>query len=1149
MSATDRQNRLLVAEDWKRIYQSYKNADFQSYDFDNLRRIMITYIRENYPEDFNDYIESSEYLALIDLIAFLGQSISFRTDLNARENFLELADRRESVLRLAKLLSYNPKRNVAATGLLKFVSVQTSQNVYDANGRNIAGHTILWNDTSNQNWFDQFIRVINASLSLSSQFGNPAGSATIYGIPTEQYRFQTKSTDVPVYSFSRTIEGKSMNFEVVSTGIRNAADIYEEPPLKGNKLAFLYRNDGKGYGSNNTGFFVQFKQGSLGSGSFTLTQPSTNESVDIDTPNINNNDVWLYQLDHDGNESTLWTEIPALEGNNVIYNSLSKAIKKIFAVSTRTNDRVSLLFSDGTFGDLPTGAFRTYYRSSNGLNYTINTKDMRNVILTLPYISNTNQLETITINMNLVTSVANSVESETNDSIKVNAPATYYTQNRMITGEDYNISPLSATQDVLKIKSINRSSSGISRYFDLVDPTGKYSKTNLFSDDGAIYIENYTDSFRFSYMTKTEIEYVINNKVLGALKSIELRDFYYNNFKKYLTTTDISWVTSTFDTNSYTGLLYYNSAPVAVGSGAQSGSLLRFITPGALLKFKYWDSVYNGYRYKWTTVSYVSGNGTTVENGIGPMYITDDVPAGAVLIQIIPALSTSLSTNLVSSLVDLIYENKPFGLRYDIETTSWKIIYDVDLNKSGDFSLLETGNTSRRHKDSSWLLLFTTDTEYYTVKQRLLRYVFESENQVRFYFNKGSKIYDSRSNIVVKDQIKILGINIQNQGEEPNDRIWEISNQFYGADGYVDNKKIQLSFSDTDDDGIVDNPSIFDEYVTNNEYIVQKGYDTDIGYEYKLSTDVYRYTKLGGVLVGGITEDGFAVVHDVIIVDNDTVDLTEYFIGTDDTHAVELYFYIVSSKVVKKLVWDTSTTKKLILSTERKVYNGKEKVKFQYIHNATNDARIDPGLTNIMDVYVLTKQYDTAYRQWVAGAILDKPLPPSSDSLYALMSTKLNKIKSISDEIVYHPVKFKILFGQKSNPDVRATFKVVKNSEIVISDNDVKSQVLTAINTFFNLENWDFGDKFHFSELQTYVMNQVSPYVVNFIIVPTMTELTFGSLYEINAEKDEIFINGATIDDIEIINSITASKIKSAGQIALETTGVTNITITSSRNN
>ena len=101
MSSTDRQNRLLLAEDWSKVYQSFRNAEFKSYDFDSLRRVMITYLRNNYPEDFNDYIETSEFLALIDIIAFLGQNISYRVDLNSRENFLELAERRESVLRLS----------------------------------------------------------------------------------------------------------------------------------------------------------------------------------------------------------------------------------------------------------------------------------------------------------------------------------------------------------------------------------------------------------------------------------------------------------------------------------------------------------------------------------------------------------------------------------------------------------------------------------------------------------------------------------------------------------------------------------------------------------------------------------------------------------------------------------------------------------------------------------------------------------------------------------------------------------------------------------------------------------------------------------------------------------------------------------------
>ena len=49
-------------------------------------------------------------------------------DQNARENYSELAERRESVLRLARLLSYNPKRNIEnINGIMKMASVTTSE--------------------------------------------------------------------------------------------------------------------------------------------------------------------------------------------------------------------------------------------------------------------------------------------------------------------------------------------------------------------------------------------------------------------------------------------------------------------------------------------------------------------------------------------------------------------------------------------------------------------------------------------------------------------------------------------------------------------------------------------------------------------------------------------------------------------------------------------------------------------------------------------------------------------------------------------------------------------------------------------------------------------------------------------------------------
>jgi hypothetical protein len=1145
MSATDRQNRLLVAEDWKRIYQTFRNADFQSYDFENLRRVMISYIRENYPEDFNDYIESSEYLALIDLIAFLGQSIAFRVDLNARENFLELAERRESVLRLARLLSYKPKRNIAASGLLKFHTVSTSQSVFDSNGRNLANQVVTWNDPANPNWYDQFVKVLNAALPQTRQFGNPDDKADIYGIPTEQYRFQAANTDVPVYNFTKTVDGRSMGFEIVSTVFAGRDEIYEESPTIGNHLAFLYRDDGKGNGSNNTGFFLRFTQGSLNQGTFTISQPATDETVDLDAVNINNSDVWVYRLDKNGLESEYWAPVPSFEGNNVIYNSLNKSIRNIYGVVTRASDRISLVFSDGVFGNLPQGTFRTYYRVSNGLSYTINPRDIKNISFSLPYVSNVGQIETLTISLNLQSSVANSSEAESSASIKARAPATYYTQNRMITGEDYNISPLSVNQNIMKIKSSNRSSSGISRYFDLVDPTGKYSKTNLFADDGIIYKEKYSDSFKFSYSTKTDIEAVIYNELQDVLKLKSLKDYYYSEYdKKSIESLSLKWKQVTVDTNQVTGYIY-DSTLQTQKVGSYTSTLLRFFSAGALVKFvppagSYFDTAnsnkitsgsattLNAAEHLWCKVVNIAGDGTNNSTGVlidgsGTIILNDIIPDTANIIEIIPTWRTAIEPATVAAMVDLIFANKTFGLRYDIETRTWKIILKSNLDTADQFSLAKTGDSSNNNLDASWLILFTTDTEYYTVKYRLLRHVFESQQQLRFYFDASKKIYDTKNNSVVKDQIKLLSINTDPASESETtsytyDRIWEISNDYKGLDGYVDSKKIEITFADSDDDGVVDDPTLFEQINPDSDYIIQERYVIEQAQE------DYRYVKNTGQVVIATNEDAITIGN--------------YADGQN--------FYFTDIDTVKKLnIADSSFE----ASLDYKVFVGRDSLKFQYTHNADYETRIDPGLTNLIDIFVLTKQYDIRFRQWLSGSIPTQPLPPSADELYNLLSPDLNKIKSISDEIIYHSATYKVLFGPTASMDVQATFKVVKNPSVVISDNDIKTRVLVAINEFFALENWDFGDSFYFSELSTYVMNRLAPNLVNFIIVPKLDSLAFGSLFEIKSEKDQIFINGARIDDIEIISAITASKIKSTGNITSTTSTVSQQSITSTGSN
>ena len=187
-------------------------------------------------------------------------------------------------------------------------------------------------------------------------------------------------------------------------------------------------------------------------------------------------------------------------------------------------------------------------------------------------------------------------------------------------------------------------------------------------------------------------------------------------------------------------------------------------------------------------------------------------------------------------------------------------------------------------------------------------------------------------------------------------------------------------------------------------------------------------------------------------------------------------------------------------------------------------------------MYVLTRTYDIDFRQWLAGNTASQPLLPSSDSLYNNFNAALATMKSISDTLIYHPVKYKVLFGESANADLQATFKIVKNSDEVTNDADIKSRVISAINEFFALENWDFGDTFYFTELSAFITLQLAPDISNFIIVPKAGNQSFGSLFEISSESDEIFISGAKVSDIEIIDAVTAAQIKATGTVTTSST-------------
>jgi hypothetical protein len=177
-------------------------------------------------------------------------------------------------------------------------------------------------------------------------------------------------------------------------------------------------------------------------------------------------------------------------------------------------------------------------------------------------------------------------------------------------------------------------------------------------------------------------------------------------------------------------------------------------------------------------------------------------------------------------------------------------------------------------------------------------------------------------------------------------------------------------------------------------------------------------------------------------------------------------------------------------------------------------------------VYILTSSYSTSYINWLrdlSGTIKEPELPTSS-SLQTAYAT-LDNFKAVSDTIIYNPARFKPLFGQKANKNLQARFQVVKNSIAGVTDNEIKTQVISAINNYFDPSNWDFGDKFYFSELAAYLHATLAPNISSVLIVPASADLVFGNYFQINSEPWEIITSAATVNDIDIITAVTAAQL------------------------
>jgi hypothetical protein len=394
--------------------------------------------------------------------------------------------------------------------------------------------------------------------------------------------------------------------------------------------------------------------------------------------------------------------------------------------------------------------------------------------------------------------------------------------------------------------------------------------------------------------------------------------------------------------------------------------------------------------------------------------------------------------------------------------------------------------------------------------------LFGSELAVRFFFYGTEKIYDSRTATVIKDFVNVLKVNSQPDSNLPqtNDIVLNIIDQPIQPDGYVDDYQVLVGSRDTLTGGIPDDPDFFTE-------IVNPSANANTKLVFFQLTEDFDELERYLLVQKGLVNSQYRTLAEIQAEQYEYLPgQVFYAYGEGSTITTGNFYYLDIDLTGNRSIQTTSGFACAI---------GRQDLKFQYRHNAPLTSRIDPGSTNIIDLYIVTLQYYTAYTAWVQDTTntIPRPTPPTIDQL-STDYPALQNYKMISDNLILNSVEFQPLFGAKAVEALRATIKVIPAAITNASNSEIKNAVLSCLNTYFSIDKWNFGDTFYFSELAAYIHSQIGTIVGSVVLVPLNPNKSFGDLYEIRSEPNQIFVNGATVNDIEVITALTSANLQTA---------------------
>ena len=1094
------------AEAYERAHEIFAQVNFNSFDYASIKESLLDYVKLYYPEDFNDYIESSEFIALLEIFAYVAELFAYRIDINAHENFITTATRKDSILRLAKLISYKASRNVPARGLVKISSVQTTERVIDSQGRNLAGRQVIWNDLNNVDWKEQFLLVMNRVLEQDFGTVAPNERVQVDDVLFELYSWNNNplnSDGRTLFSYSASVAGVDFNMELVPSALDSNGPS-EKRPERNTSFSLLYASDGLGDASDTTGFMLFTKQGQLRLKQENFDGITPNQTVDLTQANINETDIFINNVNADTREvlivdpvgNTLphlasedlrfgeWIGVDLANAQNIMFNTNANRHK--YEVETLDDDQARIIFGDGEFSDVPSGAFDIWYRASANSDSSIPRSTVIDQSASFSYVDQTGSVQTLTFKFSLISSLQNASASEDIEHVRKVAPSVYYTQDRMVNGRDYNTFMLQ-DPSILKLRSINRTFAGDSKYIAWHDPKEYYEDVKLFGDDGALYWDelNPDDGALSVVGTPESSEYIL-----------------FNLLEPLLCSSDFIAVI----------------APKLEALGRSASDIRCSFSDGS---------------------SGLYGLPTIPSTKSNPAYSFNS--ALNEIAAIVAALDLATTT---TSIIDIYY-----SVIYDEYTVDEHPTAGADsilmLRVEAKFADATLSGWDIRWRTRT-LIMFSETTKFYNpnIAGPIINFDTLDSRLDEILILRANADAEQTGLLSANKHYTVVGQNLVEQNL-PNA-------------GLPDDHSLGILPADTTDDGIPDDfaqgellNASYDYTIPIGDVVagaavitIPEGRSYVLGYE----TENIALNTPADIVVSiwvGPGADDFSELafgtgwFNVAAEDPNKVRFQIEVTGVVDEDIIRMevvdWVYFSRESSVDAWIplppttnnitaWALETT--TIEDDKRyKRHEGRFPLNFAWMHTTPRFHLVDPAASNIIDTFIITKGYYNDLVRFLENKTDNAPDEPTPLALRTAYSELLQN-KMISDTVILHPGKFKVLFGERAEPELRASFKVIRPAQTTLTDNEIKVRIVSTIRTFFDINDWEFGETFFYTELSASIHAVLGTEIDSIVIVPTYNQNQFGDLFQIQSREDEIFIADVNTSNIQIVQSYTPENIR-----------------------